>query len=187
MNNSLPKLVVLAGKSCSGKDSVFDLLTSLKIFERVVTYTTRPKRTNETDGVDYHFCSDEEFLKLDLVESREYNTIKGVWRYGSSLEGLDPGKLYGMILTPSGVEAYKKRLGENVLVIHLKVEDEERFFRALAREKEELNPDYDELARRWLADRTDFVDFNADVVVDNTYGPIMQTVNNISQIIDKWA
>ena len=45
------------GKSASGKDTVFSRLIDDKnlSLERMVPYTTRPMRSGETDGVEYHF------------------------------------------------------------------------------------------------------------------------------------
>ena len=45
--------IEVCGKMCSGKDTVVKRLIN-KGFKKVVTYTTRPKRRGETDGVDYH-------------------------------------------------------------------------------------------------------------------------------------
>ena len=59
----MASIYVLMGKSATGKDTIYK-----KIIERaelhlqeVVTYTTRPIRKNETEGVEYHFV-DKEFL-----------------------------------------------------------------------------------------------------------------------------
>ena len=49
-------LLVICGKMCSGKDTIVKRLIN-KGFKKVVTYTTRPKRRGETDGVDYHYIS----------------------------------------------------------------------------------------------------------------------------------
>ena len=60
-----PLLVVLSGPSGAGKDAVLDALAERgHRFHRVITCTTRPPRSNERDGIDYHFVSDAEFDKL---------------------------------------------------------------------------------------------------------------------------
>lgn len=59
-----PLLIVLSGPSGVGKDAVLSRMKeSARPFHRVVTATTRPRRANERDGVDYHFLSREEFQK----------------------------------------------------------------------------------------------------------------------------
>ena len=76
------KLVCLIGKSSSGKDTIYrELLkdTSFKL-KKVVLYTTRPIRDNETDGVQYHFVDEAEFERLSsegkVIESRVYHTYQ---------------------------------------------------------------------------------------------------------------
>ena len=51
------KLIVLMGKSASGKDTIYKLLLadkSLKL-RQLVPYTTRPRRVGEIEGEAYHF------------------------------------------------------------------------------------------------------------------------------------
>ena len=61
------KLYCLIGKSGSGKDTAFGNVMNRKIpsLFPVVTYTTRPRRTNETEGVEYHFVDNEKLAELD--------------------------------------------------------------------------------------------------------------------------
>jgi len=60
-----PLLIVLSGPSGVGKDAVLSRMKqSGRPFHRVVTATTRPKRANERDGVDYHFLSRQEFQEI---------------------------------------------------------------------------------------------------------------------------
>ena len=52
-SHSLP-LLVLCGKSGSGKTTTAMILQRKLGLKRVVTYTTRQKRKGEKDGIDYH-------------------------------------------------------------------------------------------------------------------------------------
>ena len=56
-------MVVVSGPSGAGKTSVMRRVyqTCRVPLVRSVSATTRPPRPGETDGVDYHFLSDEEF------------------------------------------------------------------------------------------------------------------------------
>ena len=83
-------LLVICGKMCSGKDTVVKRLIN-KGFKKVVTYTTRPKRRGETDGVDYHYISKEDFEgKIKdgfFLEYRTYKVASGdTWYYGSAIQ-----------------------------------------------------------------------------------------------------
>ena len=55
--------ICLVGKSCSGKDTIARELVKLG-YERILTYTTRPQRPSELDGVDYHFITENEFKDM---------------------------------------------------------------------------------------------------------------------------
>ena len=60
-----PLLIVISGPSGVGKDSVLQNMKARDLpFHFVVTATTRLKRPNEVDGVDYFFISQDEFTKM---------------------------------------------------------------------------------------------------------------------------
>lgn len=78
-----PLLIVLSGPSGAGKDAVRNrLLGSGYPFQFVVTYTTRPRRPEEKEGVDYHFISEGEYDRI-LAQGgfMEHAQILG-YRYG---------------------------------------------------------------------------------------------------------
>jgi guanylate kinase len=54
--------IVLCGVSGVGKTTIAKELEK-QGFQRTITYTTRPMRPGEMDGVDYHFISLDEFKK----------------------------------------------------------------------------------------------------------------------------
>jgi guanylate kinase len=58
-------LLVLAGPSGAGKGAVGARLRAIRPeLQWSVSWTTRPRRPGETDGVDYHFVTREEFERL---------------------------------------------------------------------------------------------------------------------------
>lgn len=58
-------VLVVSAASGTGKTSLIEaVLASDSTLKLSVSYTTRPQRKGEIDGVDYHFVSEEEFLKL---------------------------------------------------------------------------------------------------------------------------
>lgn len=158
------KIFYVMGKSASGKDTIYKkLLERFSWLQTVVTYTTRPIRDGETEGVEYHFTSvpklEQMKLEGNVIESRTYETVFGPWRYCTVNDGqidLDRHD-YLMIGT---LESYRKTrdyFGSDKLVpLYVEVEDGERLFRALERERQQKNPKYAELCRRFLADEEDF-------------------------------
>lgn len=59
------KVIIISGPSGSGKTTIAKkLVQEIASFKFITTHTTRNPREGETDGIDYHFVSKEEFLKL---------------------------------------------------------------------------------------------------------------------------
>ena len=76
MPSSPARLFVIAAPSGAGKTTLVKALTTRNPELRFsISYTTRPKRRNEADGVDYLFVDKEEFDRLRgegaLLESAE--------------------------------------------------------------------------------------------------------------------
>jgi guanylate kinase len=76
-----PLLVILSGPSGAGKDAVLgELRRRGHPFHFVVTATTRERRADERDGIDYHFLADDAFRVLleqgGLLEHEQYENGK---------------------------------------------------------------------------------------------------------------
>jgi guanylate kinase len=159
------KIICLMGKSSSGKDTIFrELLQEGTLgLQTIVPYTTRPIRTGEIDGVDYHFTDEEGFRKLlkegKIIEDRAYHTVHGLWRYFTVADDSIELDKYDYCVIGT-LEAYIKIRdyfgAANVLPVYIEIDDGERLQRALTRERSQKKPKYEELCRRFLADCQDF-------------------------------
>ena len=80
------RLFVLSAPSGSGKSTITDIvLKNLPQLVYSVSYTTRPPRPGETDGVDYNFISVERFKEMiDRHEFLEWAEVFGRY-YGTGL------------------------------------------------------------------------------------------------------
>lgn len=164
-------LLILTGRSGTGKDTVAQYLKNLKgqqNFERIVTYTTRPKRKNEVDGVDYHFISEKEFKQKEkegfFLETTSFkNSDKKTLYYGTSFESLEAKRKSVLILNPSGVEEIRN-YDYNVCVVHIDADDDIISHRLTMRGD---NPK--EIKRRMKADKKDFknIDKFTDYRINN--------------------
>ena len=159
------KIFFILGKSCSGKDTIFNIIKENKDLDlkTVVGYSTRPMRENEEDGREYFFVDRDRLEELQndgkVIEVRHYNTVHGVWSYFT----VDDGQIdlanadYLYIGTLESYEQMRDYYGEDVVVpIFVEVEQGERLKRAVLREMEQSEPKYEELCRRFLADEEDF-------------------------------
>ena len=158
------KIFCVMGKSATGKDTIYNKLLENKELDlkQIVPYTTRPIRDHEVSGREYHFCSEEDVVRLEkegrIVELRSYNTVYGIWKYFTVNDGsisLDTQN-YLLIGTLEGYVKIRDYFGENKVVpIYVEIEDGERLLRAIAREQKQDIPKYEEMCRRFLADAGD--------------------------------
>jgi guanylate kinase len=81
---SAPLLIVISAPSGGGKTTLCQLLLqACPDLERAVTCTTRPPRTGESDGTDYHFLAAAAFQQqVAAGEFLEHATVHGN-RYGT--------------------------------------------------------------------------------------------------------
>lgn len=133
------KPTILVGKSGSGKDYLLKYMVQ-KGFTPLVSHTTRPKRANEIDCIDYYFVSVTEFLASnDFIETRSYDTElngeKHTWYYGLSTRELDRNKDKNIvtIFDIPGANEFIKNTGIDCNIIYLDVSDEIRKNRAILR------------------------------------------------------
>jgi guanylate kinase len=102
MSNSSNKLqrdgvlFVISAPSGAGKTSlckeIVDIIPGLR---HSVSYTTRPMRKGEVDGVDYHFVDAQTFAAMIAGEAfAEWAEVHGN-RYGTSLATLDTARQTG--------------------------------------------------------------------------------------------
>ena len=162
------KIVYIMGKSSSGKDTIFKKLKEKLNFNTYIMYTTRPIREGEKEGVTYHYISNEKMQryiegkeKEKLIEYRTYQTVHGPWTYATIAdEQFQSDKNMLMLGTLESYEKMKDIFKDELIPIYIEVEDGLRLERAIKRERQEKEPKYAELCRRFLADSKDFSEEN---------------------------
>lgn len=163
------KLFYVMGKSASGKDTIYQELLRIPELRLIsmVLYTTRPRRAKETEGVEYHFVTEEELARLEkegrVIELREYHTIQGIWKYFTVDDTDLNSRDYLAIGTLVSYDKLKNWYGkERVVPIYIQTEDSIRLERAIRRERKQEKPNYEEVCRRFLADSRDFSEENLE-------------------------
>ena len=82
-------IIVISAPSGVGKTTLTKRLLQISSFTYSVSFTTRPPRKNEIEGVDYYFISNEEFQKMVEEEKFvEWAQVHGEV-YGTSIDLLD--------------------------------------------------------------------------------------------------
>jgi guanylate kinase len=184
-------LVIISGPSGVGKDTIIDALKRReaedgRVGERhyVVTVTTRAPREGEVDGVDYHFVSRDEFLRIRADRGfLEANEVHGNW-YGSPRDqvrrALAAGKDVILKIDVQGAQVVKEQVSAALLIFVIPPTLEALFQRLRSRATETA----DELELRQrnaaieLARQDDY-----DHVVVNETGQVERTAERIERII----
>lgn len=161
----MSKIFCIMGKSATGKDTIYKkLLQDNELgLRRVVSYTTRPIREGESEGMEYHFTDVKTMQLLEeqgrIIECRAYDTIHGVWYY-YMVKDNQIDLTHNDYLIIGTLESYIKLRdyfgSDKIAPIYIELDDGERLTRALEREKTQSEPKYEEMCRRFLADCQDF-------------------------------
>lgn len=175
MSKNYNFIVAITGKSSSGKDTIARLLANQHGFNYVVSTTSRPMRSNETNHIDYHFITPEEFQQIivedKLIEYRCYETIqsgqKTKWEYGIERDAIDLSKgNFVAVVDLEGLQDLKREFGYRVISFYIDVNEESRKTRAIGRDR---NFEVAEWDRRCKSDdeRFDKVELDVNEIVRN--------------------
>lgn len=132
-------IVVIMGKTSCGKTYLMNkLIEKLPNLNKVVTYTSRPPRENEQNGIDYWFASREEMLDMisngDMLEWASYNTIYGEWLYGTHyLSFSNDEKEYIVVLDYEGFKKVQRIFPNRVIGFMIHLDDDIREFECMKR------------------------------------------------------
>ena len=161
MNNENKKTIIcIVGRTSSGKDYIAKRLSTILNYPLVVSHTTRPKRDNETNGVEHWFDSKEEFDDLMQNNTVIAYTKIGEYEYCALLEDIGDNAIY--IIDPHGIEYLKQNFKNqiNLKIIYMYCDEYIRRARASTRSDfktkwEQRNKDEDaqftefEANRKW--------------------------------------
>lgn len=163
-------MIVLFGKTCSGKTTAAEALEE-KGIEKVVTVTTRKKRPGEVMGRDYIFITQEFFdsteSRGEFAETAHYVMAGNVpVSYGSLKKDYESSNKV-IVLSPSGLKAVREA-GIDVFAVYVSLDDETIRQRLISR-----GDDPAEAKRRLKADDEDFRDAEklADLIIDGNAAP----------------
>lgn len=139
------QFIALASPSGGGKTTLCRmLLDKYRDTCLSISFTTRPPRGGERDGVEYHFVSEESFrAKIAAGDLVEWAEVHGNL-YGTSRSFLEEqcgrGKVVVLDIDVQGVESLKKAFGDRCLSIFIlppSLEELEARLRARNTESEE--------------------------------------------------
>jgi guanylate kinase len=175
MEEKIIKRLILVGKAASGKDYARKILEKSGLIYGV-SYTSRPSRDGEVEGVDYYFIEKDEAVRMaeasEFYECVEFNS----WFYGTSIKEFERANLF--IMTPSGISKLKTEHRKESLIVFLDIPEDVLLIRLSNRK------DADNAQRRLEADKKDFKDFiDFDLVITNPNF----TITEVKKLINEKA
>ncbi len=166
-------ILLLSGPSGAGKSTIIKQASDMiKPYYFSISSTTRSPREGESDGVEYHFVSKEEFeAGIDAGDFLEYAIVHDNY-YGTSLkpvrEALRDGKLVIFDIDVQGHRLARKAMGDLITSVFItppslgelerrlrkrSTENEETIQRRLLNAKEEIE----------AIDEFDYIIINDDI------------------------
>ncbi len=180
-----PLLIVLSGPSGAGKDALLTRLRDIDYpLEYITTLTTRSKRAEEKDNIDYHFVSPDKFQEMiENNELLEWANVYGNW-YGVPKKpvkkALASGRNTIVKVDTQGAATIKKLLPEAVFVFLMPPSLEELNMRITQRRTESPF----DLARRIRTARQEIAKLPLfDYVIVSNRDEIDQAVAQVKAII----
>jgi len=185
-------VVVLSSPSGAGKTTLVKKIALENNYKISISYTTRKPRTNEVNGKDYFFTSEEEFE--NLIKNKEFLEYAKVFEnyYGSSksqvFENLNKGKNVIFDIDWQGTEQIKKqKLNYKIVTFFILPPSKSELFNRLKnRDMKDKNivekrmKQFNEDIKRW--ENYDFVVINDDL--EKCYNEIIRFINKKIENLD---
>lgn len=191
------KLILIMGCMASGKDTILNRILKETKAEKIISYTTRPMRAKEVNGVDNYFVTNEEiFLLLEqnkLIEFKEYKVVGGeTWYYGLPNDWVDvknEDKTFVAIVDFKGMVQLKERLKmlnhTNITSVYIDAKEENRRQRAFKRDNMN-DTKRKEIERRIEKDREEVEKYKETcdyIMINETKEDLERNINEIKKMI----
>ena len=179
-------IVILSSPSGAGKTTLVKKIASEKKFSISISHTTRKPRSNEVNGSDYIFVSDEEFE--NLISKGQFLEHAKVFKnyYGSSEETvinkLKQGKNVIFDIDWQGTEQIKnKKLKFNIITFFILPPSRDELYRRLLNRELSDKKIADERMKKFDEDILHWKTYDFVVINDN----LQNSYNQITNLIDQ--
>ena len=184
-------MVILSSPSGVGKTTLTKKIQQkYHSFKISVSHTTRSPRSNEVDGVDYHFVSEEEFKKL--IEQNKFYEYAKIFEnyYGTLKENVDKDIIENDIIFDIDWQGTKQlskyknlKLVKIYLITNSKQELKDRLIKRNQNSSQELNErfkSFDEDIKHWNDYDYIIINNNLDVCFKQIENIILNNKNKFN-------
>ena len=170
-------MIILVGASASGKTATALALQNKYGLKKAVTTTTRKKRINEVDGIDYFFISRKEFLKRNKENKFVETTLYNDNFYGCGVDQVSDDRI--IVLDPNGVNSFRKLKDNHIKIFLIESNEKTRKNRMISRGDEP-----EKIVQRL---ENDIIDFDKKRIgkVDAKIKTDNLTINEVADLIYK--
>ena len=178
-------IVVLSSPSGAGKTTLVKKIAQKNNFKISISYTTRKPRTNEVNGNDYFFISEDEFK--NLINNQEFLEYAKVFQnyYGSSknqvFEKLNKGENVIFDIDWQGTEQIKKqKLNYKIITFFILPPSKSELFNRLKNRDMKDKNIVEERMNQFNEDITHWENYDFVVINDNLqkcYEEIISFIN----------
>lgn len=180
-------MIVLVGESGSGKSSIEKELVTNFGYEKILMHTTRPIRVGEKDGIDYHFCGDDEFRCREKEDEYLSVSVYNDWCYGiPKIIDDDISDKSVVVVTPKALRCLQKANIKNLCSFYISIPRRDRLIKNLRR-----GDDIEEAYRRNLSEvgQFDGISDECNYTISNQLDQVKPiysyTVRELANIIDE--
>jgi len=164
-------MVILSSPSGVGKTTLTKKIQQkYQSFKISVSHTTRAARSNEVDGVDYNFVSNEEFTKL--INKKQFYEYAKIFEnyYGTLKSNVDKTILHNDILFDidwQGTKQLSKFKNLNLIKIYLITENKNELKSRLIRRNQNTSEEVEERFKSFDDDIKHWKDYDYIIINKN--------------------
>ena len=164
-------MVILSSPSGVGKTTLTKKIQQkYSNFKISVSHTTRTPRSNEVDGVDYHFVSEEKFK--DLIKDNKFYEYAKIFEnyYGTLKKTVDDDIVKNDIIFDidwQGTKQLSKIKNLNLVKIYLVTASKEELKNRLIKRDQNTKEEVDKRFRSFDADVQHWVDYDYVIINKN--------------------
>lgn len=124
------KLITITGPSGAGKDTVARILSDLGGYKVICSYTTRPKREGEIDGVEHHFVEKCDVPHDKMLAYTQY----GGYEYWTTIDQVTDKAIY--VIDEDGLITLCEKFSNiKLFKICVSAEEDSRLRRGVSQER----------------------------------------------------
>ena len=124
------KLITITGPSGAGKDTVARMLSEMSGYKVLCSYTTRPKREGEIDGVEHHFVETRNVPHDKMLAYTQY----GGYEYWVAIEQVKNKSIY--VIDEDGLQFLCKEFPDiDLFKICVSARESTRLYRGVSPER----------------------------------------------------